>query len=197
MLPPMWPRATKPILAHVAAMSRTSRGRRAIARPQVRASRAARVSSLFRCACSCPCGAGALGEVCLEAPEIVEMLARPEQDERGGDRRLVAAARGIADAREQAAAALGVADVRRRSRRRLRRRIRARRTRLAGREARRRGSRAQRARRALAFVMRPSADSDCPARRTRAAPPTSAPMLDVARLAERSARYCRNASSSR
>ena len=44
------------------------------------------------------------------------MLARPEQDERGVDRRLVAAARGVAHAREEPAAALGVADVRRRHR---------------------------------------------------------------------------------
>ena len=59
---------------------------------------------------------GPLAEVRLEAPEVVEMLARPEQHQRGLDRLLVAPRGGVADAREQAAASLGVADVRRRHR---------------------------------------------------------------------------------
>src|SRR5437870_930376 len=42
------------------------------------------------------------------------MLACPEQDERSFDRRLVAAAGGVAHAGEETPAALGVADVRRR-----------------------------------------------------------------------------------
>ena len=54
----------------------------------------------FRCGCSCPCGVGALGQVCLEAPEIVEMLTRPEQHQRGIDRRFVSAARDVAHAGE-------------------------------------------------------------------------------------------------
>src|SRR5438132_3188467 len=62
------------------------------------------------------CGACAFAEVRLEMPEIVEMLARPEQLKCGVDCRLVAAAGGVAHAREQTAAALGVADVRRRHR---------------------------------------------------------------------------------
>jgi len=44
------------------------------------------------------------------------MLACPEQDERGVDRGLVAAARSVAHASDERAAALGVADVRRRNR---------------------------------------------------------------------------------
>src|SRR5439155_18786170 len=59
------------------------------------------------------CVGCALAEVRFEPPEVVEMLARPEQHECGPDRCLVAAAGGVADAREQTAAALGVADVRR------------------------------------------------------------------------------------
>jgi hypothetical protein len=50
----------------------------------------------------------------LETPEVVEMLACPEQDERGADRRLVAAAGGITHAGEKTPAAFGVADVWRR-----------------------------------------------------------------------------------
>src|SRR5438132_10405034 len=57
-----------------------------------------------------------LAEVRLEVPEVVEMLARPQKEERRADGRLVAAASGIPDAREEAAAAVGVADVRRRDR---------------------------------------------------------------------------------
>ncbi len=50
----------------------------------------------------------------LETPEIVDVLARPEQVQRGENCRLVAAARGLAYAREQTAEAVGVANVRRR-----------------------------------------------------------------------------------
>src|SRR6476619_5630213 len=49
--------------------------------------------------------------MCFEAPQVLEVLARPEQPERCIQRRLVAAARGVAYAGEQPAAALGVADV--------------------------------------------------------------------------------------
>src|SRR6266540_4271200 len=92
-------------------MSRTSRV--SCRRPSVSSRFAGGpVSSLFRCGGrGGPCGVGALAEVCLQAPEIVEMLARPEQDERGIHRCFVVAARGVADAPEKLAAALGVADV--------------------------------------------------------------------------------------
>src|ERR1700694_3785441 len=50
----------------------------------------------------------------LELPEVVEMLACPEQDECSFDRCLVAATGGVAHARDQTAAPLSIADVRRR-----------------------------------------------------------------------------------
>src|SRR6266511_3496246 len=93
-------------------MSRTSRGRRATPVRELEIRGRTR-SSLFRCGGrGGPCGVGALAEVCLQAPEVVEMLARPEQDERGIHRRFVVSTRGVADAPEKLAAALGVADVR-------------------------------------------------------------------------------------
>src|SRR5690348_8601018 len=49
--------------------------------------------------------------MCLEAPQVLEVLARPEQPERCVHCRLVAAARGVAYAGEEPAAALGVAEV--------------------------------------------------------------------------------------
>src|SRR5204862_341583 len=60
------------------------------------------------------CGVRALAEVRLQTPEVVEMLARPEQNERGLHSFLVATASGLAHAREKAAAALGVSDMGRR-----------------------------------------------------------------------------------
>src|SRR5207244_5571596 len=62
------------------------------------------------------CGVGAFAQVRLEAPEVVEMLARPEQHERGIDRCLVAITGSFPHAREKTPASLGVADVRRRHR---------------------------------------------------------------------------------
>src|SRR5438093_10800199 len=50
----------------------------------------------------------------LEPREVVEMLARPEQDDRGLDRRLVAPAGRVAKAGKEPSVALRVAGVRRR-----------------------------------------------------------------------------------
>jgi len=51
-------------------------------------------------------------EVRFEAPEVVQMLARPEQHGRGMDRCLVSTARGVAHACKQAATTVCVANVR-------------------------------------------------------------------------------------
>ena len=50
--------------------------------------------------------------MCLEPPEVLEVLARPEQPKRCTHRRLVAATRSVAHAGEKPATALGVPDVR-------------------------------------------------------------------------------------
>jgi hypothetical protein len=50
-----------------------------------------------------------LGEASLEPPEVVEMLACPEQDEPGGKRLLVAASSSVSHAGEQAGFASDVA----------------------------------------------------------------------------------------
>src|SRR4051794_27499126 len=57
-----------------------------------------------------------LAEAPLETPEVLEMLARPQQRERRVDRCLVATAGSFTHTRQKPAAALGVADVRRRHR---------------------------------------------------------------------------------
>jgi hypothetical protein len=61
-----------------------------------------------------PRGVDALGEACFEAPKVLEVLARPEQEERGVHRRFVAAARSGAHTGEQPSAGLFVPDVGRR-----------------------------------------------------------------------------------
>src|SRR5579862_2849180 len=50
----------------------------------------------------------------LESPQVVEVLAREEQDERGAGCRLVGASRGFSCARQQLGASIEIADVRRR-----------------------------------------------------------------------------------
>jgi hypothetical protein len=52
----------------------------------------------------------------LEAPKIVEMVARPQEDESRADFGLVATRDRVARALEQAPAAFGIANVRRRGR---------------------------------------------------------------------------------
>src|SRR4029079_14718927 len=62
------------------------------------------------------CGFGAFAEVGLEPPEVVYVLARPQQHEPGALRAVILCASGVTHALEQAASALVVADVGRRHR---------------------------------------------------------------------------------
>ena len=62
----------------------------------------------------CPSSIRALGEVFFEASEVLEVLARPEEHERGIHRRPLAVAGCFTDATEKPADAFGVAGVRRR-----------------------------------------------------------------------------------
>src|SRR5205823_430106 len=55
---------------------------------------------------------GAPAEVRLEPPQVVEMLARPEEDESGAQLRLVTGGGGFAHAGEQTSPAFRIADVR-------------------------------------------------------------------------------------